>query len=200
MANGGESERRPGWSTSLGMVAGLRADRAPAWERFVNLYATLLDHWFRRDCAPESEWPDLRQEVFLAVALALPDYRHEPGTGAFRGWLRVIARRKWIDRVRVKFPTPDTPLLADIPAPAPEEASAEQQVLFRRALDLVKTDFGADAWQAFWRVAVEGEIPADVAAALRMTLNAVYLAKGRVLRRLREEFADFLADHPPPAG
>jgi len=200
MADAGESGSRANWNTSLGMVAGLRDDRAAAWERFVKLYSPLFDHWFRRDRVPEGEWPDLRQDVFLAVDTGLPKYRHVPGTGCFRGWLRVIARNKWVDLARKKFPTPDSPLLADLPAPTPGEASADLHVLYRRALDLIRTDFTAETWQAFWRVTVEGEAAADVAAALKMSLNALYLAKGRVLRRLRDEFADYLDDRPPPVG
>lgn len=47
-------------------------------------------------------------------------------------------------------------------------------------------------WRAFWRVAVDGCSPADVADELDMSVNAVYIAKSRVLRRLREELGDLL--------
>ena len=89
-----------GWSTSLGLMAALRADDPVARERFAWLYSTLFNHWFLLDRVPEGEWPDLRQEVFLAVTRALPDYRHEPGFNAFRGWLRVkIGRASCRERV-----------------------------------------------------------------------------------------------------
>jgi hypothetical protein len=35
-------------------------------------------------------------------------------------------------------------------------------------------------------------VPADVAESLGISANAVYLAKGRILARLREEFWDLL--------
>jgi len=200
MPNANATESRTSWSTSLGLMAGLRADDAAAWERFAALYAPLLDHWSAADRVPAAEWPDLRQDVFLAVVKALPAYRHAPATGTFRGWLRVIARRKWVDRCRARFPAADSARLAAVPAPTPAEATAEQDLLFKRALDLVQTDFNPDTWRAFWRVVVDGETVADAAAALGLTPNAVYLAKGRVLRRLREEFADLLDDAPPAAN
>jgi RNA polymerase sigma-70 factor (ECF subfamily) len=62
-------------------------------------------------------------------------------------------------------------------------------MLYRRALELMQRDFEERSWQAFWRVVIEGQNPKEVAAQLQMTPNAVYLAKGRVLARLREEFA-----------
>src|SRR5262249_45038583 len=71
-------------------------------------------------------------------------------------------------------------------------AAEETSEVYLRALELMHSEFEETSWQAFWRVAVEGQAPADVAAALQMTVNAVYLAKSRVLCRLREEFADLL--------
>ena len=141
-------------------------------------------------------------EVFLAVARNLGRYVHTPGQAAFRGWLRAIVRNKLIDHWRKQSPTPNMRAVAELSAPDagadPAEGSLEDQLLFRRALELIRTDFQPASWQAFWLVAVEDRNPVDVAAELGLTLNAVYLAKSRVLRRLREEFADLLDDAPPP--
>jgi RNA polymerase sigma-70 factor (ECF subfamily) len=51
-------------------------------------------------------------------------------------------------------------------------------------------DFQGPTWTAFLRVVVDGAAAAVVAAELNMTVNAVRLARGRVLRRLREELGD----------
>ncbi len=53
-------------------------------------------------------------------------------------------------------------------------------------------NFEPRTWQAFWGVTVVGDKPADVAADLEMSVAAVYMAKSRVLRRLREEFTELL--------
>jgi RNA polymerase sigma-70 factor, ECF subfamily len=42
------------------------------------------------------------------------------------------------------------------------------------------------------RVVVAGSHPSDVAKDLGMTVNAVYVAKSHILRRIREEFAEFV--------
>jgi RNA polymerase sigma-70 factor (ECF subfamily) len=47
--------------------------------------------------------------------------------------------------------------------------------------------FEQSTWQAFWLYVVEDRPPDDVAAELEMTVEAVYQAKSRVLRRLRRE-------------
>jgi RNA polymerase sigma-70 factor (ECF subfamily) len=81
--------------------------------------------------------------------------------------------------------------------PAPGDSTADGDAapggsgpLFRRGLELIRAEFEERSWQAFWRVAVEGQDPADVAAALGLSRNAVYVAKSRVLRRLREALGD----------
>ena len=43
-------------------------------------------------------------------------------------------------------------------------------------------------------VTVEGRLPADAAAALGTTPGAVYIAKSRVLKRLRDEFGDLIEE------
>ena len=60
----------------------------------------------------------------------------------------------------------------------------------------MRGEFDAASWGAFWRVFVAGEAPSAVAADLRVGLGAIYLAKARILRRLREEF-DALVDFGP---
>ena len=72
-----------------------------------------------------------------------------------------------------------------------QNALAEAEgTLWRRAVDLVRAGFEDRTWQAFWRVAAEGRPSAEVAAELGMTIDAVYQAKSRVLRRLRAELGD----------
>ena len=73
-------------------------------------------------------------------------------------------------------------------SPGPETPGS----LYRRALKLVQEEFEERTWKAFWGVAVDQRAPADLADELRMSVNAVYIAKSRVLRRLRQELGDLL--------
>ena len=59
-------------------------------------------------------------------------------------------------------------------------------------MELLQAEFEPRTWQAFWKIVVEEKAPADVAAELGMSKGAVYVAKSRVLKRLREEFAGLL--------
>jgi RNA polymerase sigma-70 factor (ECF subfamily) len=82
--------------------------------------------------------------------------------------------------------------LTQFPAPPPDDPAEEEAEcgLFHRALDLIRGEFEERTWQAFWRTAVEGRAPKDVAEELAMSPGAVRVAKSRVLRRLREELGD----------
>ena len=61
--------------------------------------------------------------------------------------------------------------------------------MVRAALELIRGEYEERSWQAFWRVAVEGRSPADVATELGLSVFAVYQIKYRLTRRLRQELA-----------
>ena len=63
------------------------------------------------------------------------------------------------------------------------------QFVLRQLLSLAEPHFTPATWQAFRRVALEGAKPDVVAQELDISLNAVFIAKSRVLSRLRQEAA-----------
>ncbi len=62
----------------------------------------------------------------------------------------------------------------------------------RRILEVVRAEFEPRTWEAFWRIVVDGQSPAEVADAMHLSLPAVYKAKSRVLQRLRRELKSML--------
>jgi RNA polymerase sigma-70 factor (ECF subfamily) len=190
--------------TSLGLLQRARAREPGAWARLADLYEPLVDHWCRRAGLQPADGADVRQEVFLAVASHLGEFRAaaEGGT-TFRGWLRVITANKIRDHWRRGDPVPGAGgdeaqrRLESVPDAGPLDSdpgalAEESGLLYRRALELVAREFGDRTWRAFWRLVIAGKAAADVAAELGTTTNAVYLAKSRVLARLREEFTGLL--------
>ena len=55
------------------------------------------------------------------------------------------------------------------------------------AARLICGDFSEATWQAFWQTAVEGRDGKTIAEELGLSTAAVYLAKGRVMVRLKEQ-------------
>jgi RNA polymerase sigma-70 factor (ECF subfamily) len=83
--------------------------------------------------------------------------------------------------------------------PGSEEESAVwdqeyQKRLLCMAAECVRVSFEESTWKAFWQTAVEGRPARDVAASLGMSVGAVYIAKSRVLRELKEHIQMLLGD------
>src|SRR5262249_11480033 len=159
--------------------------------------------WCRRAGVPEADAADVSQDVFAVVARHLADFRRERPGDSFRGWLWTITRNKvrdhWrrhADRIKAAGGTTAQEVMTQVAedGPSDSEAGAEEEAgeLYRRALDLIRSEFEERTWKAFLMVTVDGRLPADAAAALGTTPGAVYIAKSRVLKRLREEFGDLI--------
>lgn len=176
----------------------LKAQDKAAWSRLANLYGPLVYGWCRRRGLQDDDAADVVQEVFRAVAVNIASFQ----PGSFRGWLWTITRSKLMDHFRKDKQRPQAiggsdaqASLQQIPETLDESASESgpRSALVRRALDMIRPDFEDASWQAFWRVVMEDQAPAEVAKQLGVSANAVYIARSRVLRRLRDELGeDFL--------
>lgn len=182
-------------STPASLLEQLRHSTDPrAWRRFVDLYSPLLFFWAGKMGLHGQNAADLVQEVFLVLVNRLPEFRYNPSQ-SFRSWLRTILVNKWrASRRRALERQPPGALPADLAAAGPDFADLfdedeHRRYLIQRAVQLLHSDFQPTTWKAFWEWVVNGRSPAEVAAELGITIAAVYLAKARVLRRLREELA-----------
>jgi RNA polymerase sigma-70 factor (ECF subfamily) len=168
-----------------------------AWNRFVALYTPLLFFWSCRMGLQAQDSADLVQDVFTTVLEQLPTFQLDPNK-SFRGWLRTIAVNKWRDHLRrraVAGRGGNDAGLAEVVVPdtvAPLWEKEFQQQIVGRALDLMQADFEPPTWKACWAQVVEGKAAPDVAKELGLSLAAVYAAKSRVLRRLRQELHGML--------
>jgi RNA polymerase sigma-70 factor (ECF subfamily) len=184
--------------TSVSLLERLRGpDEPAAWERFVRLYTPLLYQWAGRLGLQDADAADLVQDVFAVLVRKLPEFRYDPQK-RFRGWLWTVLVNKWRERGR-RRPAAGQPVgpegLDELPGPDVEEGAIEaeyREYLIRRAMEVMRQEFQPATWQAFWECVVADRPAADVARQLGISENAVYLAKGRVLRRLRQELEGLL--------
>lgn len=187
-------------STSTSLLARVKMQDPEAWRRLVKVYGPLVYRWCRRAGLGVDDASDVCQEVFLAVAANMTNFRRDRPRDSFRGWLCTICRNKTMDHFRrrqkqaqAQGGTDAQQQLARIPDPAPDLSSVtdssgnDQHELERRALELLRGEFEDRTWQAFWRMAIEGHTAAEIAADSGMTKKAVRQAKYRVMRRLRLE-------------
>jgi RNA polymerase sigma-70 factor (ECF subfamily) len=184
-------------STPGSLLEKLRRTSDPAtWAYFVRLYTPLLHYWARsRLGLADADAADLVQDVFTILVQKLPDFHYDPSK-RFRAWLWTIFINKSRDRRRlmpVAALEAQESVHATVPDPAEEVADREYRgYLVRRALALIQEEFSASTWQAFWLCVTTDQSAAEVAAALGLSVDAVYQAKSRVLRRLRRDLEGLL--------
>ena len=199
MSDKSESDLSGDNPTSLTLLDQVRQHNPQAWDRLVALYGPLIFHWCLRRGLSRSDAEDIRQEAFLRVSQGIIHFQKVRASDTFRGWLRVITQRLIIDSSRRRKRSP--PVVEFESAPelftldssstlSEEELDEEQQLLYQRALDLLHQDFAETTIRAFMLTVVEDLAASDVATRLGITVNAVYIAKSRVLNRLRNDLSD----------
>ncbi len=184
-------------STSASLLERLRQpNEQSAWERFVQLYTPLLCQWARHLGFQAQDEADLVQDVFTVLVRKLPEFRYDPQK-RFRGWLWTVTANKARERRRrVPQPAQAGPeVLAELLAREDAEPISEteyREYLVRRALEVMREEFQPTTWKAFWECVTAKRPAAEVAAELDMSIDSVYAAKSRVLRRLRRELEGLL--------
>jgi len=190
--------------TSASLLDQLRQqpDQA-AWRRLVELYTPLIRGWLRRHADLRQEADDVVQEVLAVVVRKLPQFNHQGRPGSFRRWLRSITVNCLRDYCKSRrgrpLATGDSRIglmLTQLEDPesnlSREWDRDHDRHVTQQLLELIRPRFEPATWEAFRRVALDGASPDAVAAELGLTVNAVFIAKSRVLSRLRQEGAGLL--------
>jgi RNA polymerase sigma-70 factor (ECF subfamily) len=182
-------------STPSSLVAGVKALDADAWRRFAAVYGPVVYGWARRAGLGGEDAADVTQDVFRAVAAWADRLEHGRPGDTFRGWLWAVTRNKlrdhWRREAGAQAPGGSDALEQLLNVPAPDLSSVAGSAVrpsarLDRAVETVRAEFESRSWEAFWRVTVDGRPAAAVAAELGITANAVYVARSRILRRLRD--------------
>jgi RNA polymerase sigma factor (sigma-70 family) len=186
--------------TRASLLVRLKAPRDErAWIEFVEIYEPLIHRLARAKGVQEADADDLAQDVFRAVADAIEQWDLDPARGSFRAWLSRVARNMILNlmaarsRQTASFGTGGTETVKLLEAqPAGDADSGLFDIEYRRqifasAAQRARVHFQKTTWLAFWRTAVEGRDISAVAAELGLTPGALYVARNRVMARMRQE-------------
>ncbi len=176
-----------------------------AWREFVDVYSPVIYGFARKRGLQDADAADLMQDVLRSVTGAISRLDYDPKQGSFRGWLFTITRNKVFNHLSARRgkarATGDTATHAQLSAHPDAGPSLDDtwENDYRRqiaalAMNELRAEFQPKTWDAFWRTAVDGESAGEVASALKMSPGAVYVAKSRVLARLKEEVQRRLAE------
>ena len=173
-----------------------------AWDEFVTIYQPLVYRLALRKGFQHADAQELVQEVLLAVSRAVERWVPDASQARFRDWLFRIARNLMINYLtRRKHRSLGTgnsgvaELLNQTCAPQSDELSLFdlefRREVFQWAAVHVKQNVQSNTWEAFWLSSVDGLSIKDVAEQLGMTIGSVYIARSRVIYRLRERAKEF---------
>jgi RNA polymerase sigma factor (sigma-70 family) len=167
-----------------------------AWTQFVDIYGPLVYRYARRHGLQDADAADLTQEMMKSVAGAIGGFRYDRDRGSFRGWLFTASRRTLgrFQAGRQRQALAGNPEFARLLENEESRESEDdrkvwdrefERRLFDWAVEQVRGEFQASTWDAFWRTAIDHAGSREVADALDISVGAVYVAKSRVLARLR---------------
>lgn len=173
-----------------------------AWERLNHLFGPMILSWVQRAGIRGPDADDVAQQVLQQILRNIDSFQRSTSGDTFTGWVWATTKfriRDFFVRVR-----PDRAAGGSVAHDALQQLSDveldsrvfdEESVtvqLTRNVLAMIRTEFEANTWDAFWLATVEQHKPAEIAASLGMTLQAVYKARSRVLKRVRTELADII--------
>jgi len=187
---------QPHTATSTAILEGLRdRDNRTVWEAYVGRYRPLLIGYCKKLGLTGTDADDVAQEALLAFAKRYREGAYDRERGRLRAWLFGIVRNALADWRRQR-PARDvqpategtTGFFARIPdgdrlADLWEEEW--RKAVVRQCMEAVSSEVEPTTYRAFELFACQGWSAAQVAEHLGITTNAVFLAKHRVLRRMR---------------
>ncbi len=200
-------------STHPSILLGLSdpSRREAAWRDFLDRYQPLMSAWCLRCGLDDADAQDITATVLSRLVSLISSFKYDPSR-RFRGWLRRVVinevktlwrrrrRRPWDRGVGGpdscgSLPGREAASLEDL-AQTLDDTLARDLDLASQALDRARARVEPRTWQAFWLTELEGQAPVAVAEKLGMRVAALYVAKSRVLKILREEGEELMTARP----
>jgi RNA polymerase sigma-70 factor, ECF subfamily len=186
--------------TSHSLIARIKdlADAA-AWNEFLGIYQPVVMRLAQRRGLQDADAQDVMQQVFVSISKSIEGWIPGDSQPPFRAWLTTIARNaitKALTRRPRDAASGASSMLELLDAqPNPQATTAEilseaRKELVRWATEQIRCEFSEATWKVFWQTAIEGVPIAEVAQSTRRSAGAVYVARFRVIARLKEKISE----------
>ena len=171
-----------------------------AWSTFIDIYTPVIYGFLKRRGLQNADAADVAQDVFRAVSRSIGGYEHRGSDGSFRSWLLTITRNKMLDYIArqqrqglARGGTENLRAIGEQLVSSEEEEIIEQEYrarLFEAACRTVRHEFQEPTWKAFWATQMEQRPSRVVADELGVSIDSVYVARSRVIARLRQRLEE----------
>ena len=184
-------------TTRLSILDRLAAADQATWSDFDHTYRPLLRRWLQGTALADADVEDIIQEVMVFVAANLNRFDHNHRTGAFRKWLRGVAVNTARNHLRKqRHETLSSEAVQQRLSELEDDSSRVslafeqdcQRALIRQLLQRIERGFTPETMSIFRQYVIDGASVQNTASHHGVSKAAVYVAKSKVMRRLREEW------------
>ncbi|MCA9065113.1 MAG: sigma-70 family RNA polymerase sigma factor [Planctomycetaceae bacterium] len=179
---------------------------ADAWEEFVGIYRPVIVRLAGIRGLQAADADDLAQQILISISQRISEWQLDPDRARFRTWLNRVVRNATLNALSRRKPdhavggTSTVVLINGRSAAELEDSDILElewrREALRRAADQIRDEFQEPTWQSFWLTAVEGKSAAEAAAVTGKSLGSVYVARSRVMSRLKEKVRMLSGDLP----
>lgn len=185
------------WVTTTQVLEDLKAPNDElAWQRFCEHFRPVVVNFARQLGLSATDAEDAAQETMVAFLKAFRDGKYDREKGRLSNWLFGVAKRVILN---LRGHQPLERLIADkttgtsfwdlVQDDHDIKCSWEtqwRQMVLTRCLKQARQELDPKVFEAFELYAISQMPVEEVAQRLKMSRNAVYIAKSRVLSRLRQ--------------
>ncbi len=175
-----------------------------SWQDFFDTYWKLIYGLARKFGLSEEDAQDVVQETLVSVAHQMPNFKYDPSVGSFKSWLRTVIRSRISDHMRKRGPLTvplqsepetgqealalkETSERSDTPTIDAVYEQEWKKNLLEAAITKVKRKLDPQKYQIFDLYVNKEWAPEKVAAAYKITVEQVYMAKHRVTELIKNE-------------
>lgn len=172
-----------------------------AWTEFCARYGDTIRGFAVRQGLQGADCEDIVQDVLVALTKSLPGFEYDPARGKFRSYLKTaVLHAVFRHRRQAKGPVQLEEIENATRAAAADATIDEawegewRQYHLRQAMRMIEVEFSPADCAAFQKYAVDGGDARETAATLGLSVDQVYQAKTRILKRLSQIIAAQVAD------
>jgi len=187
-------------STRVSLLLRLKdRDNARAWVEFTTIYRPILLRYAKARGLNSHDAEDIAQECLAQFHHSMGRFKYDKARGGFKRWLRVMVKRRVINRLRKRreclaesgvFRRPQ--MREGSPEEAFEKIWLDEHLRF--CLTKLRDEVEPETCEAYQRLALDGWSVDQVCRTFDITANNAYVIKSRLTARLRALMAEIVGE------